>query len=77
MKSTIYLNGNIITVDENMPSAEAVLVKDGIIEFVGTKEEALKLADENTVTKDLNGATLLPDFRSSQSYRKRGTIYVI
>ena len=62
MKSTIYLNGNIITVDENMPSAEAVLVKDGIIEFVGTKEEALKLADENTVTKDLNGATLLPGF---------------
>ena len=68
MKSTIYLNGNIITVDENMPSAEAVLVKDGIIEFVGTKEEALKLADENTVTKDLNGATLLPGFLDPHSH---------
>ena len=68
MKSTIYLNGNIITVDENMPSAEAVFVKDGIIEFVGAKEEALRLADENTVTKDLNGATLLPGFLDPHSH---------
>ncbi|MGL5380137.1 amidohydrolase [Clostridium sp.] len=68
MKSTLYFNGNIITIDEKTPSAECVLVKDGIIEFVGTKEEALKLCDENTEKKDLDGKTLLPGFLDSHGH---------
>lgn len=68
MSSTIYLNGNIITVDEKYPSPEAVLVRDGKIAFVGSKEEALKLVDDETVEKDLNGATLLPGFIDAHSH---------
>ena len=60
MKSTVYLNGNIVTVNDKMPSAEAVLVTDGKIKFVGSKEEALNIAGENVEIKDLNGNTLLP-----------------
>lgn len=68
MKSTLYFNGNIITVDEKLPTAEAVLVKNGNIEFVGSKEEALKLCDENTEKVDLNGKTLLPGFIDPHSH---------
>ena len=32
---TIFVNGNIYTVDENQPSAQAIAVKDGRIIFVG------------------------------------------
>ena len=32
--------GNVITADDNNPTAEAVAVKDGIIVFVGTEADA-------------------------------------
>jgi hypothetical protein len=39
---TIYTGGNIITVNDTQPTAEALAVKDGRILAVGTAEEVLK-----------------------------------
>ena len=39
-ESVLYLNGNIYTVDARDSRAEAVLVKDGKIAFVGSNEDA-------------------------------------
>ena len=59
---TIYLNGEIITVDDEQPTAEAVAVRDGIIVGVGSESEILAMRDAATVVHDLGGRTLVPGF---------------
>ena len=43
MKQTIIL-GNFITMDEKRPFAKAALVKNGVFAYIGSAEEAKKLA---------------------------------
>ena len=59
---TIYSGGQIITVNDQQPSAEAVAVKDGKIIAVGNKDEVMKTAGEGTRQVDLAGKTMLPGF---------------
>lgn len=61
MKS-LYFNGNIITVNDRLPQAEALLVENGKIVAVGTYDEVHQLADEQTNMVDLQGKTMLPGF---------------
>lgn len=72
ISSTVYLNGKITTMTENPDGSpnieEAVMVKDGKIFAVGTKNDVLKLVDKNTMKVDLNGKTLLPGFIDSHSH---------
>ena len=60
MKRKIYINGNIITVNKNEDVVEAFSVIDEKIELVGSNEEVLALADENTEIIDLEGKTVIP-----------------
>lgn len=57
----IFYNGNIFTVS-NEEKAEAFLVNNGSIVFVGTSEEVLKMKTNDTVLVDLEGHTVLPAF---------------
>jgi predicted amidohydrolase YtcJ len=56
----IFINGNIITVDDKLPTAEAVAVTGDTILAVGTSDEIRRLAGENTRTVDLGGLTMVP-----------------
>ena len=47
MKQTIVL-GNIITVDEKRPFAKAAVVKNGVFSYIGSAEEAKKIARSET-----------------------------
>jgi predicted amidohydrolase YtcJ len=67
-KDTIYFNGTIITLDEQFPQAQAMLVKDGIITALGTNAEINKLKTDNILSVDLKGATLLPGFIDSHTH---------
>lgn len=59
----VYYNGDIITMEGDIPTyAEAVVVKDGKILFVGNEDEAMKHAGAGHSMKDLEGKTLLPGF---------------
>lgn len=58
----IYSGGDIITINDAAPSAEAVAVRDGKILVVGTKDEVLKTKGDKTKMVDLGGKTLLPGF---------------
>jgi len=59
----LYLNGDILTMRDNSPEyKEALIVKDKIIQFVGSKEEAMKVVGNNFKVIDLKGNTLLPGF---------------
>lgn len=57
---TIFKNGNILTMDEAMPQAEALAVQFGRIYQVGKTTDVEKLARPDTRVIDLNGQTMLP-----------------
>jgi predicted amidohydrolase YtcJ len=59
----IITGGPIVTVDDDRPTAEAVVVgDDGRILLVGSLADAEALADGSTVRTDLAGRTLVPGF---------------
>ncbi len=62
IKSVLYFNGDIITMEGNTATyTEAVVAKEGKIVFVGSKEEA-ENTFKNATFKNLEGNTLLPGF---------------
>ncbi|MFK7906940.1 MAG: amidohydrolase [Chitinophagales bacterium] len=61
-KSTIYTNANIITVDKQNPSAEAMFVHEGKVEAIGSNQEITSLQREGIEVVDLQGKTLMPGF---------------
>ena len=60
--NAIYTDGDIITINDSQPSAEAIAVKDGKILAVGAKADVLKHKGTATKMVDLGGKTLLPGF---------------
>lgn len=69
MKQTLYHHGVILTMDASHP-ASAILVKDGRIAALGTKESLLSMADSRTAVEliDLDGACLMPAFLDAHSH---------
>lgn len=59
---TVLTNADIVTVDESLPSAEAVALRDGRILAVGTAADVLREAGPLADVRDLGGATLVPGF---------------
>ncbi|MCH3884859.1 amidohydrolase [Tenacibaculum aquimarinum] len=64
---TLYINGNIITLNEKLKNAEAIFIENGKIKDIGTTKELEKYKKENIVV-DLKGATVLPGFIDSHSH---------
>lgn len=60
--------GNIITMDENKPRAEAVAVKDGIIVAVGTEDEARAAVSETAEVIDYKGQYVYPGFMDAHTH---------
>ncbi|MBW2173753.1 MAG: amidohydrolase family protein [Deltaproteobacteria bacterium] len=60
--NAIYTGGDIITINDSQPSAEAIAIKDGKILAVGAKADVLKHKGSATKMVDLGGKTLLPGF---------------
>jgi len=58
----ILLNGNIITLNEKQPKAEAIAIGNGRIQYIGTAAEAEKFAGGDTKKIDLKGSTAIPGF---------------
>ena len=56
----VFINGNVYTVDEKRPHAEAIAVKGDRIVYVGSNSDAKKFQDTNTRVVDLHGATVVP-----------------
>ena len=61
--AVVYFGGDIITmVGESPEYAEAIVVKDGNISFVGSSDEAMKVAGKGHNMIALEGKTLVPGF---------------
>jgi predicted amidohydrolase YtcJ len=64
----IYHGGDIVTVDDKNPTAEALAVKGGKIVAIGTKADVLKLKGDGTKLIDLKGKCLVPGFLDGHSH---------
>lgn len=62
----IYINGDIITLENN--NIEALAIEDNKIIKTGSKDDVMKLADRNTEIIDLKGNTLMPAFIDAHSH---------
>lgn len=62
----IYYNGYFLTM-ENF-NVEAILVQDGLIKKIGTKDYILSLKDSNTTLINLKGKTMMPSFIDAHSH---------
>ena len=58
----IFYNGTILTMDSDLPTAEAIAVGGDRILAIGTNEDILTLQVAETRTVDLQGRTLMPGF---------------
>jgi predicted amidohydrolase YtcJ len=56
----VFINGNIYTVNERAPRAEAIAVKAGKIVFVGSNKAVKAHQGDRTQVEDLKGATVVP-----------------
>ncbi len=58
----VFIGGEVLTMDPDSKIAEAVSVRDGVIDQVGSTGEILALVTEDTDVVDLSGRTLVPGF---------------
>ena len=64
----LFENGTILTMEDRMPTAQALLVRDGRIAAVGPKEAVAAQASRGTERIDLAGRTLMPAFVDPHSH---------
>ncbi len=67
MKKSLIL-GNIITVDKKRPLAKAAYVKDGVFAYIGSAEEARKLAGADAQVLDYGENFIYPGFLESHCH---------
>ena len=65
---TVFVNGNIYTMNERQPRAEAIAVKGDRIVFVGSNADAKKYQSAETKTVDLAGKTVVPGLTDSHCH---------
>ncbi len=58
----VFIGGEVLTMDPDSKIAEAVSVRDGVIDQVGSTVEIFALVTEDTDVVDLSGRTLVPGF---------------
>lgn len=74
MGKILYLNGNVITMNDGQPKADAVLVEDGVILAVGTAAELQAMAEDGQQV-DLAGKTMLPGFIDGHSHISQNGLF--
>ena len=66
--TSIYINGQIVSVDDNVGTVEAIAVKDGLIVALGSNSVIESYQGKDTKLIDLQGKTLLPGFVDAHSH---------
>lgn len=66
--TSVFLSGNIVTMDDKRPTAQALAVLDGKILAIGSDDEILQFAGPTTQRHPLYGNTLMPGFIDPHSH---------
>lgn len=64
----VFINGNILTLDDTHPHAAAVAVNGETIIAVGNNKEIKKLIGQKTKVVDLKGKFMMPGFNDSHAH---------
>jgi predicted amidohydrolase YtcJ len=64
----ILHHGKIVTVDKTFSIAQAIAIKAGRIQAVGSNDNLLKLRGDTTLVVDLGGKTVLPGLMDSHTH---------
>jgi hypothetical protein len=72
-----FVNGNIYTINEKQKTAEAVLIENDKIVFVGSDKKIMKMCDDSTEIIDLNGKFMMPGFNDSHLHFVSGGFYLM
>ena len=64
----VLINGNIITMDENIPKVEAIAIKADTIQNLGTNKSIKNMIGTNTKVIDLKGKFVMPGFIESHAH---------
>ena len=72
----IYTNGKIYTVDDSLPWAEAVAIKDGRFIAVGSSGDAAAVAGDSTEVIDLDGAFAMPGIQENHLHPGSGGVTI-
>ena len=67
-ESLVLTHGRIYTADDRNPQAEAAVVRDGRIVFVGSAADATKQAPADARVIDLQGRTVLPGLTDAHAH---------
>jgi len=70
--NSIYINGKIVTVDNNFFYAEALAITGDKFVAVGSNEEISALADSQTKITNLNGLTVIPGMTDNHLHSAGG-----
>ncbi len=70
-----FINGKVLTVDDNFSIAQAIAIKDERIAAVGTNEEILSLSEPDITITDLGGKTVIPGLIDNHVHYFRGVPY--
>ncbi len=68
----MFVGGHIYTADASTPSAEALVVSDDTIVFVGSREEAEAYRKPSTRTVDTAGKMVMPGFHDAHLHTFMG-----
>jgi len=74
---TAFINGNVYTVNEKQPVAQAVVIEGNKIIFVGSTEDSKKFIDPDTKVIDLGGKLMLPGFIDNHVHFISGGFYLL
>jgi predicted amidohydrolase YtcJ len=74
---TAFINGKIYTVNENQITAQAVVVENNKIIFVGSDDDANQFIDSSTNVINLEGKLMLPGFIDNHVHFITGGFYLL
>ena len=72
MSRLILRNGRVTTLDRAKPDAQAIAIRDGLVEAVGADDEIMRLASSETEVIDLGGRRVIPGLNDSHTHLIRG-----
>lgn len=74
----ILTDADIITLDPVNPRAEAIAIRDGLVQAVGRKRDVLKLEAAETEVLSVGGRTVIPGLNDSHMHPTRaGRFYAL
>ena len=60
MPTTLFVNADIITVDDSRPAAQALAIRNGRVLAVGSRDEVEAAAGQGAEVRDMQGKTIVP-----------------